>query len=150
MIEVALALVAILIAGLARSTDGAGSSSASIVYPGTCALAAYCGFGIDWWAVAFAVVSGAVLWLGFTKWEDRTFMAVRYGLGPCALALVYDLMTWQLHPRVLAWAVGCAAVGAMYQTMKDVCADLPIRAAISDRIPEFIAGAWIIGAVALA
>jgi hypothetical protein len=147
MIE--LALVAIIIAGLARATEGSGHASAAMVYPGACALAAYCGFGLEWWAIPFAIVPGAVLWLGFTKWEDRLFMAVRYGAAPMFLAVVFDLMTWQLHPGVLAWAVGCAVVGALYQTLKEVCAGLPIPPPISDRIPEFIAGAWIVGVLAL-
>lgn len=152
---------AILFAGFGRAMVGDGAWSRGFVFPLTSGYAALIGFGLSWWALSFAVVTAITISAGYTKWENKPFMAARYGLPAVALTGAYVWIVAYPSPPGLtlmliclsAWAAACALVGASYSTIQDAFEDDMAHAfgdeADSSRVAEFFAGAIIQGAPAL-
>ena len=134
-------VIAMLLAGLSRALVGNGTASRWAVYPPAAALAAWYGFGMTWWALAFGVCVMLLMIGGYTEWENKAYMAIRYGGVPTLLAILA-----QSHPALI-WAGACLATGYSYNWMKHIVKDLNFK--YSDQVPEFIAGAVIIGGIAL-
>jgi len=144
--------LAILIASVARAVVGSGHLSRGIAYPIAAALAAYVGFGADWWAVPFTIVPAAVLWLGRTKWEDRLYTVARLGAAPTALGAVHYVLTG--HFGGIWWGLACMAMAVIdidiRERLDHVRIELPGDFVIdSARVAEFVNGAVILGGVAL-
>ena len=136
-------LLSIVLAGLSRAIVGEGAGSRWLMYPPSAALAAWVGLGMTWWALAFGIVVVLVMALGYTEWENKQFMAFRYGFVPMGLTILYGSYTGE---KMLTWGIACMVVGLFYNQLKVWATSIPWKH--RDRIPEFIAGSIIIGGIA--
>lgn len=133
----------LILAGFARAAVGAGLVSRGYVYPVAALSCALWGFWGSWWMIPSAAIAWFVATDGTEDWADEFQTALEWGVPPIIFSVFYMMMTHDPYP--VLWGVACFAIGYKYQTLK-VIAD---RYGWSDQVPEFIAGAVLIGGLAL-
>ncbi len=124
-------------AAFGRAMVGAGKWSRWFVYPPVALFSAWVGFGWDWWAVPFGVATAIAMAMGFTKWENWTYMVLRYGAVPFVLTVVYTNFGAQ-SAALAAWVMASMLVGALYSKLQ----------AVDPRFAEAVAGGILIGGMA--
>ena len=138
-----------LLGGIARAVVGAGWVSRGIAYPIASAICAFAGLGLTWWAIPFAIIPAVTFWVGYTKWEDRWFMAVRYGAATTLLGSIYFAMTGNWTG--LLWGAASMASGIFYNDLQKHTTWISKLSSKLDssRVAEFVAGSIVIGGVSL-
>ena len=136
--------ISAIFSGIARALVGKGVVSRGIIYPVTAFLLVMIlkpDYG--YWAAALVAVPVFTMWFGRTDWSDSLFMAARYGVPVGAAGFLAGYLG--ADPLVVVpWFFASTAVGFFYQDMKQWVQDK----GWSDQIPEFVAGAVIMGGAA--
>lgn len=158
--EIILTVVAFLLGGIVRSLVGAGYVSrwAGYIPCGiVCAAIGLADLPVDLMSMAdilWAVLISCHLGLGYTQWEDRKWMVLRFGIP--AVMLAGPLL---FFGEIEAFGAGLyillsLAAGALYPDRQKIYEMLKldrIQSSFIDsaRLAEFVAGACMLGGLSV-
>lgn len=143
----------VVLAGLVRALVGMSLLGRWLVYPPLCALCAYVGFGLDWWAIPFAVIPALTLGLGWTDWGNRIWMTARYGIPSALLVIAYAAAHNLTIPFEMTWWVGICFLygfgeGDVRSMLQPYSFTVRGHVVSSAQYAEFLCGAIVAGLVA--
>lgn len=156
MENIILVLLCAAGAGAARAAVGSSDdgwwSSRGVMYPAEAVLMLIITagvlkpgmVGVGVLAISLVAVV-ANMWLGRTRWESQPYMAARYGVVPALVTIFMAYQGMLTSPALYVWPLASALLGFMYGPLKQLASDK----GWSDQVPEFIAGAVVMGGFSL-
>ena len=158
--EIILTVVAFLLGGIVRSLVGAGHVSrwAGYIPCGiVCAAIGLADLPLDLMNMAdilWAVLISCHLGLGYTQWEDRKWMVLRFGIPAVMLAgplLFFGETNAFAAGLYILLSLGAGAIYPDRQKIFEILKLDRIDSSFIDsaRLAEFVAGAFILGGMAV-